>query len=128
MGGWVARADDPAWRFADDLPILHDDRTVGLVPGAHRLVAQLGRAAREVAIAPDWRGEEPRPEQREPAPSCDQASESAQIVRAQFQAKVPSASLRAADTPPEPFTGCKVVPSHSCTDETRMPSFCDTKL
>ena len=31
----------------------------------------------------------------------DQASESAQIVRAQFHAKVPSASLRAADTPPD---------------------------
>ena len=57
-----------------------------------------------------------------------QASESAQIVRAQFQAYVASASLRAAETPPAPFTGCRVVPSHSCTDETRIASCRETKL
>ena len=49
---------------------------------------------------------------------------------AQFQANVPSASLRAADTPPEPFTAISVfcVAFHSWTDETRIASFCDTKL
>ena len=52
------------------------------------------------------------------------------MVWAQFQAKLPSASLRAAETPPEPLTGTSVPwpASHSCTDETRIASFCDTKL
>ena len=42
----------------------------------------------------------------------------------------PSASLRVAETPPDPFTAISVpcAGSHSWTEETRIASFCETKL
>ena len=52
------------------------------------------------------------------------------MLFAQFQAKRPSSSLRAAETPPEPLSGTSVPwpASHSCTEETRIASVRETKL
>jgi len=52
-----------------------------------RRVAQLHRTARELALNGATRqGKQRRGRQRKPAPPCDQARESAQMVRAQLQA------------------------------------------
>ncbi len=58
------------------------------------------------------------------------ASMSAQTFLAQPNATLPSSSLRAADTPPAPLTGCTtlVVGSYWCTEETWMAFAASTKL
>jgi cytochrome c553 len=63
-------------------------------------------------------------------PGEAQASMSAQIFLAQPKATLPSISLRAADTPPAPLTGCTTLlaGSYWCTEVTWMAFFASTKL
>ena len=85
--GGIVRADDAARCFADDPPVFHHHCAIRLIPAARRFVAQLHRTARELALNGATRqGKQRRGRQRKPAPPCDQARESAQMVRAQLQA------------------------------------------
>jgi hypothetical protein len=63
-------------------------------------------------------------------PGEAQASMSAQMFLAQPKATLPSISLRAADTPPAPLTGCTTLlaGSYWCTEVTWMAFFASTKL